>query len=121
MLTIKIEENEWLGCEWLVGFTEDHTSFLHLRDEDFVNAKKIGTLEQVDQITKRWICQGLSLGQFKLSEPLVIVTGDIIERIIIRRIGLDHDTAGSIAAPCPAGNLAKQREYTLSAAKVWQI
>ena len=54
MLTIKIEEIEWLGCEWLVGFTEDHTSFLHLREEDFVNAKKIGTLEQVDQITKEY-------------------------------------------------------------------
>jgi hypothetical protein len=54
MLTIKIEEIEWLGCEWLVGFTEDHTSFLHLSEVDFVNAKKIGTFEQIDQITKEY-------------------------------------------------------------------
>jgi len=54
MLTIKIEEIEWLCCKWLVGFTEDQTSFLHLSEEDFVNAKKIGTVEQVYQMTEEY-------------------------------------------------------------------
>ena len=54
MLTIKIEEIECYGCKWLVGFTEDQTSFLHLREEDFVNAKKVGTVEQVDQMTEEY-------------------------------------------------------------------
>ena len=54
MLTIKIEEIECYGCKWLVGFTEDQTSFLHLSEEDFVNAKKVGTVEQVDQMTEEY-------------------------------------------------------------------
>jgi hypothetical protein len=54
MLTIKIEEIEHSGLKDLVGFTEDLTSFLHLSEEAFVNAKKNGTLEQVDQITKEY-------------------------------------------------------------------
>jgi len=54
MLTIKIEEIEHSGLKELLGFTEKGTSFLHLSEEDFVNARKIGTEEQIDEITREY-------------------------------------------------------------------
>ena len=54
MTTIKIEEIEHSGLKELVGFTEDFTSFLHLSKSAFLNAKLIGTKEQIDEITKEY-------------------------------------------------------------------
>jgi hypothetical protein len=53
-LTITIEEIEHSGLKELVGFTDDHVSFLHLSEDDFVNARKIGTKDQIDEITREY-------------------------------------------------------------------
>ena len=54
MKTIKIEQIEAHGVIDLVGFTEDHVSFLHLSEEEFTNAKKIGTKTQIEEMTKEY-------------------------------------------------------------------
>lgn len=50
MLTITAEEVEVHGFIDILGFTEDGTSFLHLSEEEFKTAKKLGKKEHIEKM-----------------------------------------------------------------------
>jgi hypothetical protein len=50
-LTINVEEVFVHGLYEILGFTEeDHRSFLHLSEDEYTNAKKVGTKDHIDKM-----------------------------------------------------------------------
>ena len=88
---------------------------------DLQPGQVVAAENQVDQMAERRISKGLALRQLELRKAAVVMPGDVINGVMIGRIGLDQDPPRSIAAAGPAGDLTEQREDPFGAAKVRQI
>jgi hypothetical protein len=52
MLKINVEIVQFKGHPDVFGFTDDRVSFLHLTQEEFEGAEKIGSLEAIEMMNE---------------------------------------------------------------------
>ena len=63
---INVEEVFVHGCNMIFGFTEEgHTSFLHLSEEEFTSAKKVGSKDHIDKMSVEFYENLVSIAENK--------------------------------------------------------
>src|SRR5665811_281726 len=74
-----------------------------------------------DQPGERWKLVLLSKGDLRRVERIVIMISRRQDRVMPRRVGLDHHPASRTAPPGPARHLGQELEGALGSAKVWEM
>ena len=87
-----------------------------------LNLASVGAFHtDVDKAAERRITQGSAEFDLSGKETSVIVIDEVLNRLVIRRVGLDYHRAGFVPSPASARNLAEELKGSLRRTKIRDV